>query len=87
MADEKHSSYMCLTHGRGTYTLCFQPVLQDVLAHSVLRPAPVRPTSSVTDLLETVCVKVEATTVNKVQKQSSFPVIIGSNIMTFINLL
>lgn len=85
--DKKHSSYMCLTHGRGTHTLCFQHVLQDVLARSALRPAPVRPTSSVTDLLETVCVKVEATTVNKVQKQSSFPVIIGSNIMTFINLL
>lgn len=87
MADKKHSSYMCVTHGRGTYTLCFQPALQDVLARSVLRPAPVRPTSSVTDLLETVCVKAGATTVNKVQKQSSFPVIIGSNIMSFINLL
>lgn len=40
------------------------PVVQDALARSVLRPAPVRPTSSVTGSLETVCVKVEEMTVN-----------------------
>lgn len=43
-----------------------QPAVQDVLAHFVLRPAPVQTTSSVTDLLETAFVKVEETTANKV---------------------
>lgn len=44
----------------------FQPVVQDALAPSALRPAPVLQISSVTDLLETVRVKVEEMTVNKV---------------------
>lgn len=39
-------------------------VVQDVLVHSVLRPAHVQPTPSVTGLLGTVCVKPEMT-VNK----------------------
>lgn len=47
--------------------LCvFQLVVQDVLGRSVLKPAPVQTISSVTDLLGTVCVKVEEMTVNKV---------------------
>lgn len=33
------------------------PVVQVASVHSALRPAPVRPTSAVTALLETVCVK------------------------------
>lgn len=41
------------------------PAVQDVLARSVLRPAPAHPASSVTDLLETACVRVEETSVNK----------------------
>lgn len=45
----------------------FQPVVQDVLALSALRPVPVRQTSDVTDLLETVCVTVEEVTACKVQ--------------------
>lgn len=44
-------------------------VVQDVLEHSVLRPAPVRPTPSVTGLLGTVCVKLEMT-VNKTRLSS-----------------
>lgn len=57
----------CLLHLSNDMNLVFfQPVLQDALARSVLRPAPVQPTLSVTDLPETVCVKVEEMTVNKV---------------------
>lgn len=62
----------------------FQHVVQDVLEHSVLRPAPVRPTPSVTGLLGTVCVKLEMT-VNKVKIQTDFPMNIGANTVTFID--
>lgn len=41
------------------------PVVQDASVRSALRPAPAQPTSSVTDLLGTVFVKVEEMTVNK----------------------
>lgn len=46
------------------------PVVQDASALSALRPAPVRPATSVIDLLETVCVKVEEMTVNKTRRSS-----------------
>lgn len=59
------------------YAPCvFQPVVQDALVRRVLRPAPVRPTSSATALLETACVKVEEMTVNKVQ--TGFPMNTGA---------
>lgn len=44
----------------------FQPVVQDALVRSALRPAPVPQTSCVTDSLELVCVRVERT-VEKVE--------------------
>lgn len=44
----------------------FQRVVQDVSARSVLRPVPVLQTSSVTDILGTVCVRVVIMTVHKV---------------------
>lgn len=40
-------------------------VILDVLVHSALRPVPVQPTCSVTDLLETVCVRAEEMTASK----------------------
>lgn len=46
------------------------PVLLDVSVRSALRPAPVRPTSSVTDSLGNVCAKVEEKTVNKSPQSS-----------------
>lgn len=61
-----------------------QRVLQDVLVHFVLRPAPVRPTPSVTGLLENVCVKLEMT-VNKVKIQMDFSMNTEANTETFID--
>lgn len=58
---------------RGSFCFClFQPAVQDASARSALRPARVRPTSSATDLLGSVCVRAQQKTVNKVETPNSF---------------
>lgn len=68
VGDQQPNLTPCFIVASGICFHLFQPAVQVDLVRSALRPARARPASCVTDLAESVCVRAEKMTANKVRR-------------------